>query len=58
MSVAPEAWFRRLTCGVYVVGVAYGGRTNAFAAAWVTEISFDPPLLALAVSPGVYPGRS
>jgi flavin reductase (DIM6/NTAB) family NADH-FMN oxidoreductase RutF len=44
--------FRRLTAGVYVVGVADGGRRNAFTAAWLTQVSFDPLLLALSVNPG------
>jgi flavin reductase (DIM6/NTAB) family NADH-FMN oxidoreductase RutF len=43
------ALFRRLTSGVYVVGVAHGGRRNAFTAAWITQVSFDPLLLALAI---------
>jgi flavin reductase (DIM6/NTAB) family NADH-FMN oxidoreductase RutF len=43
--------FRRLTTGVYVIGVAHGGRRNAFTAAWLTQVSFDPLLLALSVNP-------
>ena len=45
------AVFRRLTVGVYVVGVADGGRRDAFTAAWVTQVSFDPPLLMVSVNP-------
>jgi flavin reductase (DIM6/NTAB) family NADH-FMN oxidoreductase RutF len=45
------ALFRRLTRGVYVVGVAQGDRRNAFTAAWVMQVSFQPPLLALAIHP-------
>ena len=44
--------FRRLTAGVYVVGVADGDRRNTFTAAWVTQTSFRPLCLAVAVSPG------
>jgi flavin reductase (DIM6/NTAB) family NADH-FMN oxidoreductase RutF len=44
--------FRRLSAGVYVVGVADGGRRNAFTAAWLMQVSFDPLLLALSVNPG------
>jgi flavin reductase (DIM6/NTAB) family NADH-FMN oxidoreductase RutF len=44
--------FRRLTAGVYVIGVADGERRNAFTAAWLTQVSFDPLLLALSVNPG------
>ena len=43
--------FRRLTTGVYVIGVAAGERRNAFTAAWLTPVSFDPLLLALSVNP-------
>ncbi len=42
---------RRLTSGAYVVGVAHGGRRNAFTAAWIMQVSFDPLLLALAIHP-------
>jgi flavin reductase (DIM6/NTAB) family NADH-FMN oxidoreductase RutF len=44
--------FRRLTVGVHVVGVAEGGRRNAFTAAWIMQVSFDPLLLALSINPG------
>ena len=45
------ALFRRLTQGVYVIGVAQGDRRNAFTAAWVTQVSFDPLLIALSINP-------
>jgi flavin reductase (DIM6/NTAB) family NADH-FMN oxidoreductase RutF len=44
------ALFRRLTYGVYVVGVADGQKRNAFTAAWVMQASFDPLLLALSIN--------
>ena len=43
--------FRRLTSGVYVVGVAGGEQRDAFTAAWVMQASFDPLLLALSINP-------
>jgi flavin reductase (DIM6/NTAB) family NADH-FMN oxidoreductase RutF len=43
--------FRRLTAGVYVIGVADGERRNAFTAAWLVQVSFDPLLVALSVNP-------
>ena len=43
--------FRRLTSGIYVVGVANGDERDAFTAAWVTQVSFDPLLLALSINP-------
>ena len=45
------ALFRRLTQGVYVVGVANGEARDAFTAAWVMQVSFDPLLLALSINP-------
>lgn len=44
--------FKRISSGVYVVGVADGTRKSAFTAAWVMQVSFDPLLLALSVNPG------
>ena len=46
-----EALFRRLSLGVYVIGVAHDERRDAFTAAWVMQASFDPLLLALSVNP-------
>lgn len=47
----PLELFRRLTNGVYVVGVAHAGQSDAFTAAWITQVSFDPLLLALSINP-------
>jgi flavin reductase (DIM6/NTAB) family NADH-FMN oxidoreductase RutF len=43
--------FRRISSGVHVVGVAAGGQRNAFTAAWLSQVSFRPPLVALGVNP-------
>jgi flavin reductase (DIM6/NTAB) family NADH-FMN oxidoreductase RutF len=43
--------FRRITLGVYVVSAAHEGRRGAFTAAWVTQASYAPPLLAVCVNP-------
>ena len=43
--------FRRITLGVYVVGAAHEDRRGAFTAVWVTQASYDPPLLAVSVNP-------
>jgi flavin reductase (DIM6/NTAB) family NADH-FMN oxidoreductase RutF len=51
MTSSIAALFRTLTQGVYVVGVAHGDKRNAFTAAWVMQVSFDPPLLALSINP-------
>ena len=44
--------FRRITAGVYIIGTAGKGKRDAFTAAWVMQVSFDPPLLALSINPG------
>lgn len=55
LAMQPEApvleLFRRLTNGVYVIGVAHNRRSNAFTAAWLTQVSFDPLILALSINP-------
>jgi flavin reductase (DIM6/NTAB) family NADH-FMN oxidoreductase RutF len=43
--------FHRLTAGVYVVGVAAGDRRDAFTAAWVMQVSFEPLFLGLSINP-------
>ena len=45
------ALFGRLTQGVYVVGVSDGEERDAFTAAWVMQVSFEPLLLALSINP-------
>ena len=45
------ALFRRLTQGVYVVGVSDGQQRDAFTAAWIMQASFDPLLLAVSINP-------
>jgi flavin reductase (DIM6/NTAB) family NADH-FMN oxidoreductase RutF len=51
MSAPPVELFRRLTNGVYIVGVAHDDRADAFTAAWISQVSFDPLLLALSINP-------
>jgi flavin reductase (DIM6/NTAB) family NADH-FMN oxidoreductase RutF len=51
MSLAMAELFKRISCGVYVVGVAANDRRNAFTAAWVMPISFRPLMLTLGVNP-------
>ncbi|MGH6634798.1 MAG: flavin reductase family protein [Gammaproteobacteria bacterium] len=43
--------FQQITHGVYVVGVTHHGEDNAFTAAWLTQLSFNPLLLALSINP-------
>lgn len=50
MTDSPFTLLHKLTNGVYVVGVAHQGSQNAFTAAWITQVSFDPVMLALSIS--------
>lgn len=43
--------FRRLTSGVYVIGVTDGTHHNAFTAAWIMQVSFEPLLVAMSINP-------
>ncbi|MGH8615639.1 MAG: flavin reductase family protein [Gammaproteobacteria bacterium] len=43
--------FQQITHGVYIVGVTHRGEDNAFTAAWLMQLSFDPLLLALSINP-------
>ena len=45
------ALFRRLTLGVYAVGVTDGQRRDAFTAAWIMQASFNPLMLAVSINP-------
>jgi flavin reductase (DIM6/NTAB) family NADH-FMN oxidoreductase RutF len=47
----PLELFRRLTTGVYVIAASHAGTTDAFTAAWVMQVSFDPLLVAVSVNP-------
>jgi len=49
MSESLIALMRRLTTGVYVIGVGEGEHCNAFTASSVMPVSFSPVLLALAI---------
>ena len=46
--------FKQLTHGVYVIAVSDGEKHNAFTAAWVMQVSFNPPLLAFSINPHHY----
>ena len=43
---------RLFTYGLYVIGVSDGSDANVFTANWLTQVSFEPPLLALSVENG------
>lgn len=53
----PDTLFKQLSHGVYVIGVNGGERRNAFTAAWVMQVSFDPPMLCFSINPAHYSYR-
>jgi flavin reductase (DIM6/NTAB) family NADH-FMN oxidoreductase RutF len=46
--------FKYITQGVYVVSVSNGQKQNAFTAAWVMQVSFDPLLICFSINPAHY----
>ncbi|MCA1599721.1 MAG: flavin reductase family protein [Chloroflexi bacterium] len=48
-QTAKKAVLRLSTYGLYAVTCAYEGDANVFTANWITQISFDPPMVALSV---------
>ena len=40
---------RTFTYGLYAVSCADEGEVNIFTANWLTQVSFDPPMLAVSV---------
>jgi len=46
-----EALFKHITQGVYVVSVSNGQEQNAFTAAWVMQVSFDPLSICFSINP-------
>ena len=46
---AKKKALRKIVHGVYVVGVRDGQTLNAFTATWVTQVSFEPPLVVVGV---------
>ncbi|MCP9828900.1 MULTISPECIES: flavin reductase family protein [unclassified Synechococcus] len=48
-SAAKKTLLRKIPHGVFICGVAEGDDVNGFTASWVTQGSFDPPLVVMAV---------
>ena len=46
---AKKKALRKIVHGVYVIGVRGDGKLNAFTATWVSQVSFEPPLVMIAV---------
>jgi flavin reductase (DIM6/NTAB) family NADH-FMN oxidoreductase RutF len=45
------ALFRKISLGVYVIAVSDGRTQDAFTAASITQVSYEPLLLSLAINP-------
>jgi flavin reductase (DIM6/NTAB) family NADH-FMN oxidoreductase RutF len=53
-------WVRALgnmTYGIYVLTTSHDGTMNGMIASWVSQVSYDPPLIAVAVHPNRYSHR-
>lgn len=48
-ATAKKVLLRKIPHGVFICGVAEGGEVNGFTASWVTQGSFEPPLVVMAV---------
>ena len=48
-AAAKKTLLRKIPHGVFICGVAEGELVNGFTASWVTQGSFEPPLVVMAV---------
>ncbi len=48
-AAAKKALLRKIPHGLFICGVAEGEVVNGFTASWVTQGSFEPPLVVMAV---------
>jgi len=48
-EAARKAILQQFPYGLYAVTVAHGGEEHGMTANWVTQASFDPPMLAVAI---------
>lgn len=48
-SALKKQVLRQFTYGLYIVMCADQGEVNGFTANWLTQVSFDPPLLAVSI---------
>lgn len=54
MIEKPDQITKLISHGVYIIGVSDGQHQNAFTAAWVMQVSFNPLLLAISINPEHY----
>ena len=48
-AAAKKTLLRKIPHGLFICGVAEGDSVNGFTASWVTQGSFEPPLVVMAV---------
>lgn len=48
-AAAKKTLLRKIPHGLFICGVAEGEQVNGFTASWVTQGSFEPPLVVVAV---------
>ncbi len=48
------AAFGHMTYGIYVLTSRFDGEMNGMIASWVTQVSYEPPLIMVAVHPNRY----
>ncbi len=48
-AAAKKTLLRKIPHGVFICGVAEGDEVNGFTASWVTQGSFEPPLVVMVV---------
>ena len=48
-QAAKKTVLREVTYGLYAVTAAHAGERGVFTANWLTQVSFEPPLVALSV---------
>ena len=46
--------FSKMTYGIYVLTSSYREQINGMIASWVSQVSYDPPLIMVAVHPNRY----
>jgi flavin reductase (DIM6/NTAB) family NADH-FMN oxidoreductase RutF len=46
--------FGQMTYGIYILTSKFDDEINGMVASWVTQVSYDPPLIMVAVHPNRY----
>ena len=48
-EAAKKAILRKFTYGLHAISVRHGERANAFTVNWITQVAFEPPMVAVSV---------